>query len=281
MKLSAVRDRLRGALAKLRPARPSARACAMLVLAIGLGAAGYATLRHRAVAFAALQSHPYFKVERVEIHGAGDLVSVAEMRRWLGIREGESLWSTAPGRLRALAENHPMIRSATVRRIFPGTLQIHLRERRPAAITVLDDLYYVDRRGQSFGPLRPQHDRNYPVFTGLSDGGDGQRRWALRRALHLLRRGLDDASGIRISEMHLDPGEGLILYPERPRVPVFLGWRGWENRLRRAERVLLTWIGSSEKLARIDLRFRDQVVVRLREPVEIHAELGATRKLST
>jgi len=111
-----------------------------------------------------------------------------------------------------------------VRRIFPGALQIHVSERRPAAIAVLDDLYYVDRRGDTFGPLRPQHDRDYPVFTGLGDRSDGQQRWALRRALHLLRRGLLEhgytelaitgphvmATG-RLPPIHRDPFDRLLV----------------------------------------------------------------------
>jgi len=253
----------------------------IVILSAVLAVLAVGTAMYRESALRAVQSHPYFRVGRVLVSGAGSLVSVSELRDWLGIRRGESVWSVDLAELRARAEAHPMIRAATVRRVFPDTLEIRVRERRPAAITVLDDLYYVDRRGDTFGPLTDRHNRDFPIFTGLADGGDGQRRWALRRALHLLRRSGARPGGIEISEMHLDPQEGLILYPDRPRVPVFLGWCGWERRLRRAERVLSKWDESSQRLARIDLRFRDQVVVRLRQPKTRRLGAEHREKLST
>lgn len=264
---------------------------------LGAGAAGTVAAlvwaqRHGGEAWAALRDHAYFRVARIEVAGAGGLVGEAELRARIGVREGESVWEAAPRDIEARLEAHPMIAAASVRRVFPDRIEVRVRERRPAAITLLDDLYYLDRDGESFGPLGPEHDRDYPVFTGVGtedeplspdalaaldgldraaaqgpdDAHDGQRRWALRRALHLLRRWNRRASGLEVSELRLDPQVGLILHPVEPPVPLYLGWRGWERRLQRAESVLATWRDAAQDLARVDLRFRGQVVVELRGP---------------
>jgi cell division septal protein FtsQ len=49
-------------------------------------------------------------------------------------------------------------------------------------------------------------------------------------------------------------------------VPIVLGWGSTGEKLRRAARVVRRWKreGEVERLARIDLRFHDQVVVELR-----------------
>lgn len=246
--------------------RPSWRSVAFAGLALVACLVTAQGVRHRQAALEVVREHPYFRVERIEIRGAGPLVDEGDLRQWLGIREGDSLWEATPQSVEARLRAHPMLRSAVVRRVFPGTLDIEVGERQPAAITVLDELYYLDRDGESFGPLGPAHDRNYPIFTGAADGADGQRRWALRRALQLLKRSESREVELDVSELHLDPDDGLVLFLAEPRLPIYLGWSAWERRLERAERVLASWSESAGQLARVDLRFRDQVVVGLREP---------------
>jgi cell division septal protein FtsQ len=259
-RLRALGDRL------ARSPKPSLRTTAVTVAAALVGVVAAQGLRHRSAALQVVREHPYFRVEHIEIRGAGILVHEAELRQWLGVREGDSLWRTTPEAIEAQLESHPMLRSATARRVFPGTLQIHVEERRPVAIAVLDGLYYLDSDGDSFGPLGTKHGRDFPVFTGIAGGVDGHRRWALRRALQLIESSAGGEIDLGSSELHLDPADGLVLFPEHPRVSIYLGWRAWESRIERAGRVLASWGDAAGKLARVDLRFRDQVVVRLREP---------------
>ena len=227
---------------------------------IALCALSVGFVQHRRAVVGAVQEHPYFRVDHIKIRGVGTLVHEEEIRDWLGLGEGQSLWRVYPREIARRLESHPMIRAASARRVFPNTLEIRVRERKPAAISVLNGLYYVDRRGEFFGPLGGRHDRDFPVFTGLRDGSDGQQRWTLRRALRLLRRGFV-RQGVEVSEMHLDPERGLVLYPSRPSVPILLGWRSWEVRLGKALRALGEWPGDIRRLARVDVRYRDQILM--------------------
>jgi len=248
------------------------RAALVLLPPLVLGAAGY----FHQPAWDALRRHPYFAIERVEVYGAGPLLSDDEVRDWLRIGAGTSLWDIDASAVEARLRAHPVLANATARRTFPHAFSVAVRERRPRAMLMLDDVFYVDRRGESFGPLGADDERDLPVITGVSDSDPpGYRKWALRRALHLLRRCEQQGCPLPVSEIHLDPSKGIVLYPRRPAVPLVLGWRGWDARMARAARVLSAWEGATERLARVDARFRDQVVVTL-QPVPGLA--GAAKK---
>lgn len=215
-----------------------------------------------------LRGHPYFVIERVAIDGAGPALAPEEVREWMALSPTTTLWEARPAALRARLEAHPFIARAEVRRTFPDRLEVRVRERTPVAIAVLDDLYYVDRGGTLFGPLRPADSRNLPFITGLDpDAPAGTRRWLVRRALRLMRR-CERADGGPVlgslSEIHVDADGGATVFPAAPRVPVVLGWGSWPAKLERAARVLREWDDNAERLARLDLRFRNQVVATLR-----------------
>jgi cell division protein FtsQ len=238
---------------------------ASLGAVLGLALAGGVWAAH-AHAAAALREHPYFAIRHLVINGCGPGLAPDDVRAWLGLGDDTTLWQASPAPLRARLESHPYIAHASVRRQFPGRLEIVVREREPQAIAVLDGLYYVDRSGVTFGPLRPNDSRDYPFITGLDAAmADGPRTWALRRALRLLRRCDRDPCIGALSEVHLGDRRGVVVFPAAPRVPVVVGWGSWPAKLERAQRALDAWDGVAERLASLDVRFRNQVVVTLRQ----------------
>lgn len=231
---------------------------------VGLAIAGAAWATHGRAA-RALRDHPYFAINQLVINGCGPALAPDDIRTWLGLTDDSTLWQAVPALVRARLEAHPYIARATARREFPGRLEVTVRERRPQAIAVLDGLYYVDRSGATFGPLRPQDSRDYPLITGLDPAEEeGPRTWAIRRALRLLRRCDREPCIGELSEIHLADRRGVIVYLAEPRVPIVLGWGSWPAKLDRAERALRAWEGAAERLASLDVRFRNQVVLILR-----------------
>lgn len=238
--------------------------------AVGIGLAQAALVLaawavHRAPS-GVLRGNAYFALSQVSISGCGPALTPGDVRAWLGFGAETTLWDAAPTQVRARLERHPFIGHAAVRREFPGRLEIVVRERRPHAIAVLDELYYVDRSGRTFGPLRPQDSRDYPLITGLDTAlADGERTWALRRTLRLLRRCDREPCVGELSEVHLEAARGVVIYPAAPRVPIVLGWGSWPAKLERAQRTLRVWSAAAERLASLDVRYRNQVVVRVRQ----------------
>lgn len=237
--------------------------CAVLsLLAIGAGA----WLFHMPVS-AALWTHPYFVIRDLCIEGEGPLLSEADIQAWISLQRGTSLWDAAPVPLRARLEEHPVIESATVTREFPGRLEIIVRERQPYAIVVLDRLYYVDRDGRLLRPLSPADSRNYPLISGLdSDMTPGYRVWAVRRALELIEASRQRASIADVSEVKIDSKRGVVLHPVDPKVPILLGWDDWEAKLARVSKVLRLGTTQLDAIAALDVRFRNQVVLRRANP---------------
>jgi cell division protein FtsQ len=238
---------------------------------IAVGVAGLATaaaalslwvFRHDA--WGSVATHPYFTVREISVQGAERYLSEAAVVAWLDIAPGVSVWDVAPSRARARLEAHPFVARAAVRREFPDRLRIEVHERRPEATVLLDRLYYLDRTGTVFGPLDDHQGRDYPVITGVEENAPvGRRAVFLRRLARLARLCARRGCFGGVSELHLHPELGVVLNPSAPRVSVVLGWGSWAEKIERAERALERWSDGDGRMASVDLRFRNQVVVKV------------------
>jgi cell division protein FtsQ len=216
------------------------------------------------VAWARVVAHSYFALETIELDGNRRLARSA-LLDWAGIHPGTSIWLAPPGAVRARLESHRWIRRARVRREFPNRLRIALQERHPVAIVRADTFSYVDRAGHVLGPLRTDDSRDFPIITGFET--EATQEFAaigIRRALQLLRRCERLKCFDGISEVHVDPQQGITIFPRRMAVAVMLGWGSWRQKLVHSARVFAVWEGQVERLAVVDASFRGQVVVRLR-----------------
>ena len=254
-----------------RRPRLAALACVCGVsLAAGLWAGVPAALR-------AARAHAYFALSSIEIDGNRRLTR-RDVLEWAGVTDGSSVWDAKPTAIRRRLLRHPAVRSVHVERELPRRLRIAVQERRPVAILVSGGLQYVDRDGHVIGPLRDADSRDFPLITGFdADGAGDLVGMGVHRALQLLRwcerlNAFDD-----VSEIHVDRHRGLTVFPRRTAVAVVIGWGQWRDKLRRSARVFAAWEGHTERLALVDLSFRDQVVVRL-HPEERAPNTRPTRR---
>jgi len=227
-----------------------------------------------------LKSHPYFALTTIEVDGNRRL-DRREVLQWAGVSEGSSVWDAAPGAVRIRLLSHPWIQLVQAQREFPNRLTITLQERRPVAIVLADGPRYVDRYGRVLGPLRDDDSRDFPIISGLE--GDAVADFAgigMHRALQLLRWCERLSSLETVSEIHVDRRRGVTVFPRRMAVAVVLGWGSWREKLLRSARVFAVWEGRADRLAAVDLSFRDLVVVKLREehrPPAAHPSKRGTR----
>jgi cell division protein FtsQ len=225
------------------------------------------------------KSHPYFRVTTVSVEGNRRLAR-AEILQWAGVSEGMSIWDVAPNLVRVRLQSHPWIERVRVQRVVPGQVLITVKERRPVAIALLSELNYVDRSGQILGPLQDDDSRNFPIITGLDGGTDqGFTSVALHRALQFLRWCERLHCCETLSEVHVDRSRGVTVFPLRPPVAVALGWGSWRCKLARLARVLAAWEGQLNRVAMVDVSFRNSVVVKLRDDERPGARRAARRGL--
>jgi cell division protein FtsQ len=169
----------------------------------------------------------------------------------------------------AALARHPWVKHVAARRVLPPALTVTIEERKPAALAELGGLYLVDDAGDVFKRAAPGDGLDLPLVTGLSRADYVQRRSAaeplLAAALRLARAWRGEGAG-RLSEIHVDPGDGVTLYIGDDGAQVQLGTGDYEAKLARLEKVLsaLRAEGKTAEVIHLDNRSRPSwVTVRL------------------
>ena len=86
---------------------------------------------------------PHVRYEHLRIVGASR-AAVAELRHLADLPLGEPLVLLDLDAAAAGVSRHPWVESAEVRRSFPDTVVVVVRERQPVAIVFVDGLFLVD-----------------------------------------------------------------------------------------------------------------------------------------
>ncbi len=239
-------------------ARPSLLGIAALA-AVGLSAPlwGAAALRHLRL----------FEVRRVEVSGTRLLAPHAVLAA-SGVRSGQNVWDD-PAAWEASLRAHPAIAGAWVTRRLPRTLRVRVEEKRPVAFVEDGSLRPATASGELL-PLDPARVAvDLPIVRG--SWADGEGRKAARRLLAEAGRLaeldpglLSEVSEVRAAEVG---PEVLVLSHRLAEIVLPVGLES--ARLAELRAVLgdLERRGTPGAGARVDLRFRDQIVVRLSTPV--------------
>jgi cell division protein FtsQ len=207
---------------------------------------------------------PRFAVTAVEVRGASR-VPPQRILQVSGIVHGANLWRINPEHVRARLEDLPEIRRADVVRELPNRVSIVVEERRPFTLVHAGRLHWLDEEGRALGEEPHAVAPAVPVISGLSEEELASMRTVpgprARQAIALIRALLRTGSTLagEISEIDMSRPEGPVLYTVDG-VEVRLGTEDWEERLARLEGVLAQV--ATQDVRGVDLRFRDQVVLR-------------------
>jgi cell division protein FtsQ len=208
-----------------------------------------------------------FSVREIKVKG-GEKVGGSEIVAMAGLSHGMSIWRVDPTEIESKVGSHPWVGRVLVRREFPRRVVIEVEERQAKAVAALGKLYYVDRDGFIFKAVEEGERTDLPLLTGLKqDDLRTPTSFATRQRIQEAL-GLNDLMGkdaFALSEIHFLPQEGLVVYPVGRRVALSMGAGNWEDKIKRLERVLALWKGNEDRLAVLDLSFRNQVVARMRK----------------
>ena len=208
--------------------------------------------------------NPYFSVREIQVR-AGERVSGNEIIAIAGLHQGMNIWKVDPAAIEKRIAKHPWVRRVLVHREFPRRITIDVDERTPKAIVAVRKLYYVDAEGVLFKEVIAGDNMGFPMLTGLSaeelTASDLSMRKRLQEAVRL---GELMARSHSLSEIHFDGPDKLVVYTTGKPVALRMGWGDWEAKIARLEQLLTLWKGNEERLASLDMSYRDQIVARLR-----------------
>jgi len=211
-----------------------------------------------------LQS-PYFAVREIQVRG-GAKVSGDEIIAMAGLRQGMSIWQVDLVGIEKKIARYPWVRRVLARRDFPRRIIIEVEERKPKAIVAVRKLYYVDGDGVVFKEVAAGDNVKFPLLTGLHAeelmAAGPALRQRLRDAIRLAEMMAPGSHSL--SEIHFEAPDRLVVYTTAYPLALHMGWGEWDVKLERLERLLELWKGHEERLASLDLNFRDQVVARLK-----------------
>ena len=185
-----------------------------------------------------LLGDPYFRVREVEVEG-GQKVTKETLLSLAAVEGMPNLFSVNLKEVVRGLESHPWIDQVRVRKVFPNKILIQIEEKKPMAIIQLEELYYIDIKGEIFSPVRNRDEYNYPYLTGLTRQGlekdPAEAKGLIMKALELLRM-IDQEKVLplkEISEIHMEKTFGIQCFTKTEGVEVKMGWENFGEKLRR------------------------------------------------
>jgi cell division protein FtsQ len=216
---------------------------------------------------------------RFRIAGSGDIqatglveVSRAEMLPVFGEDIGRNIFFVPIAERRKQLEQIPWIQRATVMRLLPDQIRISVVERQPVAfVRHGQQIGLVDANGVLLNmppALLTKHHYSFPVLTGI-DAGDPLPSRRARIDLYQLLMSELDANGQhfseQLSEIDLtDPEDARVLMPEQGSdILAHFGEDHFLDRYQRYKAHIAEWRQQYPKLAVVDLRYDQQVVLEM------------------
>ncbi len=210
-----------------------------------------------------------FLLSRFEVRG-NRVLSEDEILELSGVVMGSNLLDVRISLLEEAVAASPRVDRARARRVLPDRVVVTVEEKRPAALVAVgaDGVLEVTDDGAVLPAAAQTASVDLPVITGAVgnvEPGIAELSPELTDALALLRRAREVSEGLwmDISEIRIAPGSGLVIYTVADGAEIRVGSGALGSRdLERLWRVLTDIRDGGREAETVDLRFRNQVVVR-------------------
>jgi cell division protein FtsQ len=214
-----------------------------------------------------------FCVMRIDIRG-NRKASEKEILERTRIQLGTNIFRMDLGKIHDRIKEDKRIKEVWVKRKLPDRLLIEVEEKKPALWINLPEGLYGLSWDREIIPLEEEDfHRDLPVVSGFSSPSLSGRQsmvpyqqWSsapAKLALDFCNTVLEEDSGFGeiISEINLQDEDNLVLYLIPRAIRVNMGKGSFKTKLKRLK-AILNYQEKTEGLASIDLRFKDQVVLR-------------------
>ena len=216
---------------------------------------------------------------RFRIAGTGNIAAVglaevnrAEVLPVFGEDIGRNIFFVPLAERRKQLEQIPWVQQATVMRLLPDEIRVSIVERTPVAfVRHGQQIGLVDAQGVLLNMpagLMSQHHYSFPVLTGLDAADPLASRKSRVELYQRFMSELDAGSqhfSEQISEIDLtDPEDARVLMPEQGTdILAHFGQDHFLERYQRYKAHIAEWKQQYPKLAGVDLRYDQQVVLEM------------------
>ena len=211
-------------------------------------------------------------------------VTRAEMLPVFGEDIGRNIFFVPLNERRKQLEQIPWVQHATVMRLLPDQIRVSVVERQPVAfVRHGQQIGLVDANGVLLdmpAATMARHHYSFPVLTGI-DAGDPLLSRRARMDVYERMVGELDAGGQhlsnQISEIDLtDPEDARVMMPEQGSdILAHFGEDHFLDRYQRYKSHIEEWRQQYPKLAEVDLRYDQQVVLEMQKGTTAQAAVSS------
>lgn len=238
------------------------------VLSVVLVLTGFAAGVH------ALLTSPLFEVKEITIvgnrHLAEDVVRRYEKRLL------KNIFRLQLKKVQQDLAREPYVKEVFLRRELPDHVYLEIRERRPfARLRTAKGALLIDREGRILGTVHGKRVSSLPLLRVKTKENPSPK--VLGSALRLLEtiENFGYPAPAEIGEIELTPNRGMILHPVGGGFEIYCGTEDFLQKLVLLKRVVEDLAEREWKVKTIDLRFKDQVVVRTERPVRVVRKIAS------
>lgn len=191
-----------------------------------------------------------FRMTSVSVNG-NQVTTQQQILKTAGLHQGVNLLTLDISRVTGLILEEQWVDQVWIKRHWPSTVEIIIREYKPFALLNLErdgirQLYYMDNKGVVFAPASAEKDLDYPVVNGPGLAADlvgkqfqtGSLGGMALDFLKLTARGNQILPTQAVSEINVDPESGLIVFLVDHPFPIYMGKDEIRLRFDRLVRVL-------------------------------------------
>jgi len=245
------------------------RAAKIMFAAAGLALAGWTAYSLMYY----LRTAPRFEVQKLSVSGL-KRVAENEVLAKARFELGTNVFRADLNQIRERVEELDWVRYALVERVLPDQIMIHVVEREPIGLTrIRGEIYQFDDDAKILDP-DPGGGSSFPVLDGLRPG---DRKGNVRK-VEIYRHVLEELGEPSLSEIHItDSGEVTVVSANDPML-VDLGLLEFRSRWLKYLQLKPQIQEKYPQAVRVDLRFKNQVIIKMKDDETNEQILWAGKK---
>jgi len=190
---------------------------------------------------------PFFKVKTVKV--IGNKLIPTEKILYVANCQGKSLLSIHTAKITHHLLQLPLVKTASVKRIWKDTVKIKITERQPIAWAYIIDRWWIVEKNGECTPSLNFERLDLPIITGLSSPNDVEVKTTIS-LLNLWEQ--KKPSEQKVSEIHVDENLGLSIFTLEG-YQILLGNTNFAEKLRNLQKVLAYFQRTKNRIKLIDL----------------------------